>query len=60
MRFYLGRIKQEDERCYFQVIHTSSYVTTLTEESSQIIPLIFRGKKIETTIVETSTRSDCC
>ena len=41
------------------MIHTSSYVTTLTEESSQIIPLIFRGKKIETTIVETNTRSDC-
>ena len=40
------------------MIHTSSYVTTLTEESSQIIPLIFRGKKIETTIVETNTRSD--
>jgi len=40
----------------YEVIHTSSYVTTLTEEDSQIIPLIFRGKKIETTIVETNTR----
>jgi len=40
----------------FEVIHTSSYVTTLTEESSDVIPLIFRGKEIETTLVHTQTR----
>ena len=38
------------------MIHTSSYVTTLTEESSDVIPLIFRGKEIETTLVHTQTR----
>ena len=41
----------------FQITHTSSFVTTLTEESSDVIPLIFRGKQIETTIVHTQTRS---
>ena len=40
----------------FQITHTSSFVTTLTEESSDVIPLIFRGKQIETTIVHTQTR----
>jgi len=39
-----------------EIIHTSTYVTTLTEESSDIIPLIFRGKQIETTLVSTQTR----
>ena len=33
-------------------------MTTLTEESSDIIPLIFRGKQIETTLVSTQTRFD--
>ena len=40
----------------YEVIHTSSYVTTLTEKSSDVIPLLFRGKEIETTLVHTQTR----
>jgi len=41
----------------FEVTHTSSFVTTLTEESSDVIPIIFRGKQIETTIIHTETRA---
>ena len=49
--------KLEYDGQLFQITHTSSFVTTLTEESSDVIPLIFRGKQIETTIVHTQTRS---
>lgn len=39
-----------------EVTHTSTYVTTLTEENSQVIPLTFRGKAIETTLYDTATK----
>jgi len=38
------------------VTHTSTYITTITEESSSELPITFRGKKITTTIVESSTK----
>jgi len=40
----------------YEVTHTSTYVTTLTEKSSQVIPLTFRGKAIETTLYDTDTK----
>lgn len=36
--------------------HTSTYVTTITEEQSTVIPITFRGKAITTTLVESSTK----
>lgn len=38
------------------VTHTSTYVTTITEEMSTVIPITFRGKAITTTLVESSTK----
>jgi len=38
------------------VTHTSTYVTTITEEVSSVIPITFRGKPITTTLVESSTK----
>ena len=38
------------------VTHTSTYVTTITEEESTVIPITFRGKAITTTLVESSTK----
>lgn len=38
------------------ITHTSTYVTTITEESSTVIPITFRGKAITTTLVESSTK----
>merc|ERR1719348_1270849 len=38
------------------VTHTSTYVTTITEEDSTVIPITFRGKAITTTLVESSTK----
>lgn len=38
------------------VTHTSTYVTTITEEKSTVIPITFRGKAITTTLVESSTK----
>ena len=38
------------------VTHTSTYVTTITEEESTVIPITFRGKEITTTLVESSTK----
>ncbi|XP_064091786.1 mucin-3B-like isoform X2 [Macrobrachium nipponense] len=35
-----------------EVIHTRSYVTTVTNMLSTVIPVIFRGKTIETTVVD--------
>jgi len=40
----------------YEVTHTSTYVTTITEENSQVIPLTFRGKAVETTLVDTATK----
>jgi len=37
------------------VTHTSTYVTTITNTQSTVIPIIFRGRKLETTIIETNT-----
>jgi len=36
--------------------HTSTYVTTITEEDSTVIPITFRGKEITTTLIESSTK----
>jgi len=38
------------------ITHTSTYVTTITEEQSTVIPITFRGKAITTTLVESSTK----
>jgi len=38
------------------VTHTSTYVTTITEEDSTVIPITFRGKAITTTLIEKSTK----
>lgn len=38
------------------ITHTSTYVTTITEEESTVIPITFRGKAITTTLVESSTK----
>jgi len=38
------------------VTHTSTYVTTITEEDSTVIPITFRGKAITTTLIESSTK----
>jgi len=38
------------------VTHTSTYVTTLTEEKSTVLPITLRGRPITTTIVESSTK----
>merc|ERR1712066_658350 len=38
------------------VTHASTYVTTITEEESTVIPITFRGKAITTTLVESSTK----
>lgn len=38
------------------VTHTSTYVTTITEEDSTVIPITFRGKAITTTLFESSTK----
>lgn len=38
------------------VTHTSTYVTTITEEKSTVIPITFRGKAITTTLVESLTK----
>ena len=35
-----------------EIIHTRSYVTTVTSMLSTVIPVIFRGKTIETTVVD--------
>ena len=35
--------------------HTSTYVTTITNTESIVIPITFRGKLIKTTLVETNT-----
>jgi len=40
----------------YEVTLTNSYVTTLTEKNSQVIPLTFRGKAIETTLYDTATK----
>ena len=37
------------------ITHTSTYVTTITNTKSTVIPLTFRGKEIKTTLVETAT-----
>lgn len=38
------------------VTHTSTYVTTITEEESTILPITLRGRPFTTTIVESSTK----
>ena len=38
------------------VTHTSTYVTTITEESSTELPITFRGREVTTTIVDSSTK----
>lgn len=38
------------------ITHTSTYVTTITEEESTVFPITFRGKAITTTLVESSTK----
>ena len=38
------------------ITHTSTYVTTITEEESTVLPITLRGKAITTTIVESSTK----
>ena len=38
------------------ITHTSTYVTTITEEESTEIPITLRGRAITTTIVESSTK----
>eukprot|EP00092_Neocalanus_flemingeri_P001941 GFUD01002072.1.p1 GENE.GFUD01002072.1~~GFUD01002072.1.p1 ORF type:complete len:746 (+),score=163.19 GFUD01002072.1:144-2381(+) len=40
----------------YEVTHTSTYVTTLTEENSEILSLTFRGRAIETTLYDTATK----
>ncbi|KAK7066642.1 hypothetical protein SK128_012254 [Halocaridina rubra] len=38
------------------VVHTKSYVTTVTNLLSTVIPVIFRGKTIETTVVDSDVK----
>ena len=38
------------------ITHTSTYVTTITEEESTVLPITLRGKAITTTIIESSTK----
>lgn len=38
------------------ITHTSTYVTTITEEDSTVLPITLRGKVITTTLVEKSTQ----
>lgn len=38
------------------ITHTSTYITTITEESSRILPITLRGRAIKTTIVESSSK----
>jgi len=38
------------------ITHTSTYVTTITEEESTVLPITLRGRAITTTIVESSTK----
>jgi len=47
---------KEEKTQTYEVTHTSTYVTTLTEENSQVIPLTFRGKAVETTLYDTATK----
>lgn len=37
------------------ITHTSSYVTTVTNTKSTVLPITFRGREIKTTLVETNT-----
>lgn len=37
------------------VTHTSTYVTTITNTQSTVLPITFRGREIKTTLVETNT-----
>lgn len=38
------------------ITHTSTYITTITEEESTILPITLRGKAFTTTIIESSTK----
>merc|ERR1712018_654415 len=37
------------------VTHTSTYVTSITNTQSTVLPITFRGREIKTTLVETNT-----
>ena len=37
------------------ITHTSTYVTTITNTKSTVLPITFRGREIKTTLVETAT-----